>query len=336
MAFPRAPPRAHRATEDDAVRGVADRTQRAAHDAAEPDSGRRRHRIRRNRRSSQTSSSRRQRRRAHAPEPADADTGANAGTPLEYPGAAPATCELCSKHGLNHTGRGPGHERKEYNRLILSPGPETPHGKAGEFVQYLGTCSYVFFFAVPLLFVAIFFAIIPLGDPTNAKIGSQAVFLFCSHLAVMALYTFLYTSTFLSFARRERPFRISLIPILAVLVVQMAIFTPILLVHGTFDYLGIVALAVFYITLYAALSFSYRNLLSDLSKFFRRFILLVALYIPILVAYVIAYRESGPGLQAFLVICIAFITFVYRRVMLSRLDPFPLHLAQLIAGYVAI
>lgn len=348
MPFPRAPPRAHRpveTTESGGVRRAAGRARRAARDAADGERRHRRYRVRRERRSTSTPHRRRHRPSnasdAHAPDDVDArglDNGAldKQAVPRDLAPNSPSNCDFCARadrNGARNRSRAGGMPGDEpFERLILSPGRESPHGKAGVFVQHLGFCSYFLFFAVPLLFVAIFFAIVPLGDPKNPEIGSQAVFLFCSNLAVMALFTFLYTATFLSFAERERPFRISLIPILIVVCIQVGVFAPVLLVNGTFDYMGIAALAVFYFSLYGGLCLAYRSMIGDISKYFRRFILLVALYIPLLVAYVIAYRESGAALQAFLAICIAFATFIYRRIMLSRLDPFPLHLAQLIAG----
>jgi hypothetical protein len=238
-----------------------------------------------------------------------------------------STCHVCQDHALEAP-----LPRTNYWKLFEVPEVEEAHGLAGRLVKRLGVASYVVFFLVPLTFVAIFFAIVPLGDPLRTSFKQQWVFLLISNVAVMALFSFLYEATFLSLAERERPFRVSIIPILFVTLVQVAYLAPVLLLHGTFNYLGIVNLTLFYLCLFLSLAFSYRPLLDKIHLFFRRFVFFIALYIPIVVAYVVGYRETGSGGQAGLAIAIAFITFIYRRVMLSRLDPFPLDLAQLLSG----
>lgn len=225
----------------------------------------------------------------------------------------------------------------KYLKLYAVPEVEEAHGVAGRIVKRLGIFAYSLFFVIPLIFVAIIFAIVPIGDPLSKTMRQQWVFLFISNPAVMALFTFLYEATFLSVAERERPFRVSLIPMVLVIVLQMGLLVPLLLLNGVIDYLGILLLAIFFFALYIGCFIAYPLLRSKLSTFFRSFILLISLYLPILSAYIIGYREVGSsGGQAGLAIGLAFVTFVYRRIMLSRLDPFPLDLAQLLAGYVML
>lgn len=104
---------------------------------------------------------------------------------------------------------------------------------------------------------------------------------------------------------------------------------------GVFDWLGVVALGVCYITLYVSMYFTYYDLRTKLHAFFRRFILLLSLYIPLLSGFVLAYRQTNtrPVAQSFISFIFAFITFIYRRIMLSKLDPFPLDVSQLLAGF---
>ena len=190
---------------------------------------------------------------------------------------------------------------------------EEPHALAGRIVKRLGIFAYLLFVVVPLLFAAIVFAIIPLGNPTIANIDEQWVFLFISNLLVNAVYCFLYTAAFLASVPRERPFRVSLWPFVAVIAVQLAIFTPVLLLHGVFDYLGLVAFVVFFLSLFVSLFVVYPEHREKLQLFFRRFVLLLAFYVPILVAYLIGYREGGSAVQVVLSVSIAFVTFIYRR-----------------------
>lgn len=104
---------------------------------------------------------------------------------------------------------------------------------------------------------------------------------------------------------------------------------------GVFDWLGIVALGVCYITLFVSMYFTYHDLRTKLHAFFRRFMLLLILYIPLLSGFVLAYRVTSerPAVQSFISFIFAFLTFIYRRIMLSKLDPFPLDVSQLIAGF---
>lgn len=208
------------------------------------------------------------------------------------------------------------------------------HGYAGHLVQKMGLFAYILFLAVPLAYVAVFFAIIPLGSPTEPGISNQWVFLFVSNACVMLAIAYLYNAAFLSLARCKRPFRTSVIPLVSVLVLQIAVSTPPLIFNGVFRFFGIFSLALFYFTLFLSMLVAYYDMRQLVHSFFRRFMTLLILYIPLLGLFVIGYRHANDaGLQAFLSFSFAFLTFVYRRIMLSRLDPFPLDESQLFSGF---
>lgn len=212
------------------------------------------------------------------------------------------------------------------------------HGFAGRVVQKMGFLGYILFFVVPGLYVALFFGLIPLGDPTVGELDSQWVFLFISNVGVMLAIAYLYNAAFLVLAECERPFRTSVIPLLSVILGQIVVMAPILLTAGTVRYQGIIALTACYLSLYLSMRFvAYVDMGDKVDQFFRRFMLLLVLYIPLLSAFVIAYREantSGSSVaQSTLSFGFTFATFIYRRVMLSRLDPYPLDAAQLFAGF---
>lgn len=208
------------------------------------------------------------------------------------------------------------------------------YGYAGEVVQRMGIFAYILFFVFPLLYVALFFAIIPLGDPTEAAIRYQWVFIFVSNTCVMLAIAYLYNAAFLALARCKRPFRTSIIPLISVVFTQIAIATPVLLIKGVFKFFGIYALALCYLTLFASMLFAYWDMRQLVHSFFRRFMTLLILYIPLLGLFVIAYRHADDSsYQALLSFFFAFLTFVYRRIMLSRLDPFPLDESQLFSGF---
>lgn len=100
-------------------------------------------------------------------------------------------------------------------------------GTAGRLVQKLGPFAYALFFVFPLAYVAIFFAIVPLGDPLIETIREQWVFLFISNLSIMMAIAFLYNATFLSLAKCQHPFRTSLIPLVSIVVMEVILMTPI-------------------------------------------------------------------------------------------------------------
>lgn len=212
---------------------------------------------------------------------------------------------------------------------------EPAKGVAGRFVKKLGVFAYALFFCIPLLFVSIFFAIIPLGNPKDSAIRSQWVFIFVSNSAVTLALAFLYNATFLSCAAVEKPFNISIIPLAAVLVAQLGFTSAVLLTHGVFDWIGLVILSIVYITLFVSMYFAYRDIRELVVSFFLRFMLLLVLFIPILTGFIISYRAANDSnaVQSLIAFLFTFVIFVYRRIMLSRLDPFPLEVSQLLSGF---
>lgn len=240
-----------------------------------------------------------------------------------------------------NTPSGPGHRHTHSQDakghfLVYAPEDfdEEPKGPAGRLVKKMGYFAYVLFFLIPLTYVAIFFAIIPLGNPNDATISEQWVFLFISNVFVSLALCYLYNATFLSLARCETPFRTSLIPLAFCAVSQIAVMAPVLLTHGVYDWLGLVSLATQYLSLLGSMLIAYKDLRPLVLSFFLRFMLLIILFIPLLVGFVIVYRETdSSGLQSFIAFLFTFIIFVYRRIMLSRLDKFPLDVSQLLSGF---
>lgn len=230
------------------------------------------------------------------------------------------------------------HDQAEESNHLYPPEEleELPvtYGPAGRIVQRLGLSAYILFFIFPLLYVAIFFAIIPLGNPLNHTFKEQAVFLLVSNACFMLAISYLYNAAFLALANCARPFRTSVIPLVVVVIGEIAVTAPVLLVSGVIRFFGVLALAVCYIFLFLSMYFAYHDMRNLVHSFFRRFMTLLVLYIPLLSLFVIAYRESkNAELQATISFFFNFLTFVYRRIMLSRLDPFPLDESQLFAGF---
>lgn len=253
---------------------------------------------------------------------AEASTEALAAMP-QAPGA-PVRSKDCAECGEG--------DNRYYKLWSAPPKLEAAHGVAGVFLHKLGVLGYGLFAIIPIVFVGILHGLIPIGNPGTEDFKDVWVFSLITNPLATALFCFLYTAAFLSAADRERPFRQHILPIAVCVLAQIGVVLPLLLTVGLFNYLGIASFVLFLFVLYIALKLSYPEQSKACDTFFRRFVLLVALYVPILVAYLIAFRESGSILQSLLNFAIAFITFIYRRVMLSKLDPFPLDIAQLFAG----
>lgn len=162
----------------------------------------------------------------------------------------------------------------QYDRLWPSlPPREEAKGIAGVVVQRLGLAAYVLFVVVPFLYTVVVHAVIPIGDPKVPSFRSQWVFFLITNPLAFALFTFLYTAAFLSAAERERPFRQHWLPFVAVLLVQIAFYAPVLVYSGTFDYSGLVSISLFFLSLYVALRVSYPEHSAECEVFFRTFIL---------------------------------------------------------------
>lgn len=247
---------------------------------------------------------------------------------------AQAECYLCHAEAVENGSTSNGAPHK-YFKLYENDVPEEPKGLAGIAVKRLGIWAYIIFILIPLLFVSIFYAVIPLGDFRKTEMRDQWVFIFVSNSTVYAVISWLYVVTFRGMADIERPFRASWIPPFAVFVAEAAVFSSILLTHGVFDLLGSVAYAICVVTTLVATYFVYPEHRAKLFQFTLRFMSLLVFFIAVLTGYVIAFRESRrqETVQRVLVFAMSFATFIYRRVMLSRLDQFPLNLSLILSGF---
>lgn len=73
----------------------------------------------------------------------------------------------------------------------------------------------------------------------------------------------------------------------------------------------------------------------DMKKVFQYFKVLLAIFIHfvLLVVYVIAYRFLPSVVQPFLTAALTLLTFIFRKVLLSLTDVFPLEMAMLISSF---
>lgn len=222
-------------------------------------------------------------------------------------------------------------ERNE--KLIVDPVHlETPQGHAGEAAAQLGLWAYPIFLIIPLLFVAVVFAIVPLGDPFDASIGGQAVFVFVTNLAVTAAIGYLYATIYSGMSGSSRPFRVSVLPMVVVIVIQLAIMLPIYLTRGVRDLLGILAVGLCVVGVYATLALTRPEERKKVWHFFLHFQVPLLFHITALTLYMIAYRSANSVVQGILVFALNLFTFIFRRIMLSLLDAYPLELTMLLSG----
>ncbi|GAB0489727.1 hypothetical protein MMPV_000952 [Pyropia vietnamensis] len=217
--------------------------------------------------------------------------------------------------------------------LIVDPvHKETPQGHAGEAAASLGLWAYPIFLFIPLLFVTLVFAIVPLGNPFDDSIGGQAVFVFVTNLAVTAAIAYLYAIAYSGMSRNNRPFRVSLLPGLVVVVLQLAVMLPIYVIRGVQNLLGILAVGLCVLGVYGTLAVTRPDERSNVWTFFTRFQLPLLFHITTLTLYMVVYRSAKPAVQGLLVFALNLFTFIFRRVMLSLLDPYPLELTMLLSG----
>eukprot|EP00168_Porphyra_purpurea_P001100 TRINITY_DN1140_c0_g1_i3.p1 TRINITY_DN1140_c0_g1~~TRINITY_DN1140_c0_g1_i3.p1 ORF type:complete len:587 (-),score=195.25 TRINITY_DN1140_c0_g1_i3:142-1791(-) len=209
---------------------------------------------------------------------------------------------------------------------------DTPQGHAGEAAQQLGVWAYPIFLFIPLLFVAVFFAIVPLGNPFDASIRGQAVFVFVTNLAVTAAISYLYAIAYSGMSGYSRPFRVSVVPMVVVIVIQLAIMLPIYLTRGVRDLLGILAVGLCVVGVYATLALTRPEERKKVWHFFLHFQVPLLFHISALTLYMIAYRSASAVVQGILVFALNLFTFIFRRIMLSLLDAYPLELTMLLSG----
>lgn len=217
--------------------------------------------------------------------------------------------------------------------LIVDPvHKEVPQGHAGEAAASLGLWAYPVFLFIPLLFVAVVFAIVPFGDPFDHSLGGQAVFVFVTNLAVTAAIAYLYAIAYSGMSRNNRPFRVSLLPGLVVVVLQLAIMLPIYVIRGVQNLMGILAVGLCVVGVYGTLAATRPDERAKVWAFFTHFQLPLLFHITALTLYMVVYRSASALAQGVLVFALNLFTFIFRRIMLSLLDAYPLELTMLLSG----
>uniref|UniRef100_A0A7S1TE76 Transmembrane protein n=1 Tax=Compsopogon caeruleus TaxID=31354 RepID=A0A7S1TE76_9RHOD len=211
------------------------------------------------------------------------------------------------------------------------PTQEEAHGLAGRILHRTGPAGYLVFLLVPLAYVGIFLATIPLGDPEAKNFRSQAVFVLVTNPVIMSAISYLYASTYYGFHERVRPFHQSLGAPITVYLAEVVVMTPIYVTLGAFE------LAIFVSYVVAVIGTYFFLILAGepqpkVRSMFLRFQVPLILFTAAAASYTIAYREASPAGQGGLVIALAFLTFIVRRVSLSLYDPYPLDIATLVAG----
>eukprot|EP01090_Pellita_catalonica_P014192 TRINITY_DN3558_c0_g1_i2.p1 TRINITY_DN3558_c0_g1~~TRINITY_DN3558_c0_g1_i2.p1 ORF type:complete len:390 (-),score=38.36 TRINITY_DN3558_c0_g1_i2:27-1196(-) len=135
----------------------------------------------------------------------------------------------------------------------------------------------------------------------------------------------------------ERPFSAIGPLILAVFGAQL-ILIPIVAVTGVFEFQGIVTLTITFVVSFGGLfinEFFRKDRGPSFGRAFLKYVLVaffVYVHVLILTMYIITFREAPSFVQPFLTLTLAIVTFVFRKVLLSLTDDFPIEVAMLIAG----
>lgn len=237
------------------------------------------------------------------------------------------TTDKSVNHKHSHKGLG------NHSFIVIEP----PKAAAGRFLHRLGPfLSYILMFSIPLIFVAIVYAIIPIGPFNNEsppRLQDSLVFLLVTNPFIFSAVGYLYCTVIMGFLEKDRPFRISIIPIIAVYIVQVLVFSSLYLNTRLFALSGLVAFSLCLLTVIASLHFTYPSTVGALKSAFLRFMVPFFVFTLILSLYVVAYREVSTEVEVAIVMLLAFLTFVFRRTTLALLDPYPLELSQLVSGF---
>lgn len=191
--------------------------------------------------------------------------------------------------------------------------------------------SWTMMVGVPMVFVVLVFGVVPLDSPLQHDIREQNVFIYVTNPIMFGAISYIYFCINEGLRQVDHPFSMPLLYVLLVAAVEILTFLPIAtLVHTSFTLSGVVAVLLCITTVSLILITRYQT---DALPFLLRVLIPLLFFLLILVGYVYVYDVATNEGQAWLVVGIAFLTFVFRRVELGLLDVFPLELSMLISGF---
>eukprot|EP01119_Soliformovum_irregulare_P023897 TRINITY_DN8443_c0_g1_i1.p1 TRINITY_DN8443_c0_g1~~TRINITY_DN8443_c0_g1_i1.p1 ORF type:complete len:576 (-),score=141.85 TRINITY_DN8443_c0_g1_i1:21-1706(-) len=245
------------------------------------------------------------------------------------------------------------------NALITNHRYQTPEGKKtlGEVLLTGRSFLWLLCILVPIAYLCIFFGVIPIGDRNDSQVAKQYIYGYWVFICVvnpinMSIVSCITVAIFLACLGVARPFRIHPFILGCAFLLQIALWIVVLPFTGPFPLFGAVALAWAYIIAFSS-TYAYErwkmfhrtykteeDKKMSLIKFnglFLRFVkILIAFFIffLILVVYIYGYSfANGAAGQKLLPFAMTIGIFIFRKVMLSLTDPFPLEIAMFISGF---
>jgi hypothetical protein len=194
---------------------------------------------------------------------------------------------------------------------------------------------------VPYIFIFTLYGAIPLGDPhvdVFEEEGAWPMVLLINPTVFMVV-GYLIVVTFFGCIEEKRPFFTYWPIVIATYVVEVIVMTPLALAFGFFRGFGAVCVFVCYATVFVGLIIHQRSKMYRTSDDFKKLLqyakVLVAIFVHIvfLCGYVIAYRYVPSEAQPVLTFILTLATFIFRKILLSLTDVFPLEMAMLIASF---
>ncbi|GMH37569.1 hypothetical protein BSKO_05442 [Bryopsis sp. KO-2023] len=196
---------------------------------------------------------------------------------------------------------------------------------------------------IPAAFGAIWFGVIPIGrTDDSSRFKEIAVWAFLINPGTYVFFSFMITNIFMACLDSNRPWRPFkyYAPILVVnYILQVGILGTISMLWEPFPALGLAAIFISIGTTLGGLKMLPHNHFDCNKERFDRiywqFVKIMATFAIfwfILLGYIIANGEITSSFQGLLTAALAFITFIFKKILLAQTDTYPIEIAMVISG----
>ncbi|KJE96917.1 hypothetical protein CAOG_07165 [Capsaspora owczarzaki ATCC 30864] len=212
---------------------------------------------------------------------------------------------------------------------------------APTWIPYHNPVLVLLTFLVPIALIVLFYNVIPLGDVDGA-LSDKLVWIFVVNPVTFSLFSYLNCIVFCACLDDSVPWRplTSFIHICVGTYLGESVFF--LIFYGLFESwhaMGLVALLVAMICTMGGLYFSQAIIYpqSPALYFFRLKVFLkveicLLILMGLLTLYTIAFRVGSSSVQSILSFVLFIVTFIFKKILLSITDVFPIEISMLIAG----
>eukprot|EP00050_Salpingoeca_kvevrii_P012741 m.24546 g.24546 ORF g.24546 m.24546 type:complete len:624 (-) comp4287_c0_seq1:139-2010(-) len=196
----------------------------------------------------------------------------------------------------------------------------------------------------PSVLATSLFGLIPLGEP-NGSVSDKGLWIGFFNPVIYSVFTFLMLAIFYSVLDETKPFRSHWLydsgPVIAAnYILQVSIMLFILPFTQTFPFVGLLPFAICTtatITAFHAMEARFWPCKCAFYGYqlhnFTKVVIAVSTYIIVLTIWVVTYRNSSGFGQALLAYLPLILVFIWKKILLSITDVFPLELAMLISGF---